>query len=441
MTKKSPNVIFKTTYELALNNVDNKKMNNRYKEIREQDIGDMFDYISNNEKKLKGMFEYYMGHTRKENVNLVLQNGDYANKEDIKKLKEDYKKYIKDSNLWKSVISFNSDYINNNITIEKLEQLMAKEVLPQFFKYCGFNDINKMSYVFSVHTNKKNPHIHLSFIEKQPNYNYCDNKINYRRKGNITIKEQNFLKRLIELSIEREKYYTPLLTKTNKDIDELKTYFNPNEKNYILKDIKNIELEEKILTLGKLLKEYRGDNGKKIKYNSIKNNENGKKIKKLTREIKKYLFSETSSSLYKYKKDIDSDLRKLNNYFDKLNKDNNVSEIIKRNDIVKSKKDYIDNYIYNAIVNHSLFRYENNDKKSKITINDLILESIYLHTKNIPVVDILITRKNILENYFINDKLKLKLPNKYIIEKSLRNINKEMDKSAEEFSKLFDYEK
>jgi len=66
---------------------------------------------------------------------------------------------------------------------------------------------------------------------------------------------------------------------------------------------------------------------------------------------------------------------------------------------------------------------------------------IHLHTKNIPVVDILITRKNILENYFINDKLKLKLPNKYIIEKSLRNINKEMDKSAEEFSKLFDYEK
>ena len=84
-----------------------------------------------------------------------------------------------------------------------------------------FKDIKNMSYVFSIHTNKAHPHIHLAFIEKKPNYLYCDKKVNYRRKGKISIDEQRYLKRLVELVIEREKYYTPLLKKTNEDIDYL----------------------------------------------------------------------------------------------------------------------------------------------------------------------------------------------------------------------------
>ena len=183
MSKKSPNVVFACKYLLSLNSIDNKFQSLGYREDRTKDVDEMIDYFSNVKKNVVGMFEYYMGHTRGENVNLVLENGQYANKKDIKKIKEDYKKYIESSNLWKGIISFKSDYLNYNISIKDLEQKMAKEIMPQFLKYCGFKDVKKMSYVFSVHTNKKHPHIHLAFIEKQPNYLYCDKKVNYRRQG------------------------------------------------------------------------------------------------------------------------------------------------------------------------------------------------------------------------------------------------------------------
>ena len=297
MSKKSPKVVFACKYLLSLNSIDNKFQSLGYREDRTKDVDEMIDYFSNVKKNVVGMFEYYMGHTRGENVNLVLENGQYANKKDIKKIKEDYKKYIESSNLWKGIISFKSDYLNYNISIKDLEQKMAKEIMPQFLKYCGFKDVKKMSYVFSVHTNKKHPHIHLAFIEKQPNYLYCDKKVNYRRQGKITKDEQRYLKRLIELCIEREKVFTPLLKRTNEDIDYLKSYFNPKEKNFILKDINEIEIEEKILKLGCKLKEYRELNNNtslKIKYNSIKNNELGKEIKSLTKEIKYYLFKNLS---------------------------------------------------------------------------------------------------------------------------------------------------
>ena len=46
--------------------------------------------------------------------------------------------------------------------------------------------------------------------------------------------------------LEKEKIYTPLLIETNKDIEELKKYFSPKEKNYLLRNKKDLILEEKI---------------------------------------------------------------------------------------------------------------------------------------------------------------------------------------------------
>ena len=316
MSKKSPNVIFKSKYCLAFNSRDNKNTYFNYKEDRLKDVDDMIDYFSNEKKKTVNMFEYYMGHTRGEKYNLILENGNYATKNDVKKIKEDYKKYIEKSNLWKGILSFKKEYLDENIDIKTLEQKIAKEVMPQFLKYCGFKDIKNMSYVFSVHTKRKHqPHIHFAFIEKKPNYLYCNNKVNYRRKGKITLDEQRYLKRLVELVIEREKYYTPLLKKTNEDIDYLKSYFNPKEKNFTLKNINEIYIEEDILKLGELLKEYRekyNQSSDKIKYNSIKNDRLGQEIKTLTKRIKKYLFNDSTSILYSSKKDINNDLQKLN---------------------------------------------------------------------------------------------------------------------------------
>lgn len=450
MSKKSPNVVFKSKYCLALNSRDNKNKSLTYKDERGKDIDDMLDYFSNEKKKTVGMFEYFMGHTRNENYNLILEDGSNATKKDIVRLKNDYKKYIEDSNLWKGILSFKREYLDENIDIKTLEQKIAKEVLPQFLKYCGFKDIKNMSYVFSIHTNRKHqPHIHFAFIEKKPNYLYCDNKINYRRKGKITLDEQRYLKRLVELAIEREKYYTPLLKKTNEDIDYLKSYFNPKEKNFALKNISEIYVEEDILKLGELLKQYREQNNqtsKKVKYNSIKNDKLGKEIRSLTKEIKKYLFNDDTSILYASRKAINKDLENLNNYFDELNEKNNIEELISNNSIVNKKKEYIDNYIYNSIVNHSLYKYEHismivksKNNNDKITIDDLIQEIAYQNSKGNKYNDKQ-RRKLVLDNYFKGNSNISKFPSKHKMEKALKNINYEMERASQEFSKLFNYD-
>jgi len=450
MNKKSPKVVFKSKYCLALNSRDNKNNSSNYKEDRLKDVDDMVDYFSNEKKKTVGMFEYYMGHTRKENYNLILEDGSNATKKDIARIKTEYKKYIENSNLWKGILSFKREYLDENIDIKTLEQKIAKEVMPQFLKYCGFKDIKNMSYVFSIHTNRKHqPHIHFAFIEKKPNFICANNKLGYRRKGKISIDEQNYLKRLVELAIEREKYYTPLLKKTNEDIDYLKSYFNPKERNFTLRNVNEIYIEEDILKLGELIKQYREQNNqtsKKVKYNSIKNNELGKEIKSLTKEIKKYLFNDDTSILYASRKDINKDLENLNNYFDELNKNNNIEELTSDNSIVNKKEEYIDNYIYNSIVNHSLYKYEhismivkNKNNIDKITIDDLIQEVAYQNSKRNKYNDKQ-RRKLVLDNYFKGNSSISKFPSKHQMEKALKNINYEMEKASQEFSKLFNYD-
>jgi len=450
MNKKSPKVVFKSKYCLALNSRDNKNKSSNYKEDRLKDVDDMVDYFSNEKKKTVGMFEYYIGHTRKENYNLILEDGSNATKKDIARIKTEYKKYIENSNLWKGILSFKREYLDENIDIKTLEQKIAKEVMPQFLKYCGFKDIKNMSYVFSIHTNRKHqPHIHFAFIEKKPNFICANNKLGYRRKGKISIDEQNYLKRLVELAIEREKYYTPLLKKTNEDINYLKSYFNPKERNFTLRNVNEIYIEEDILKLGELIKQYREQNNqtsKKVKYNSIKNNELGKEIKSLTKEIKKYLFNDDTSILYASRKDINKDLENLNNYFDELNKNNNIEELTSDNSIVNKKEEYIDNYIYNSIVNHSLYKYEhismivkNKNNIDKITIEDLIQEVAYQNSKRNKYNDKQ-RRKLVLDNYFKGNSSISKFPSKHQMEKALKNINYEMEKASQEFSKLFNYD-
>ena len=443
MDKKSPNVIFKSKYLLALNNNSNRLKTNSYSQNREKDIGEMFEYFSDNKKRVVGMFEYYMGHTRGEDVNLVMDNGKYATREDIKRLKISYKKYIHNSNLWKGIISFNPEYLDKNISFRDLEQKFAKEIMPKFLKYCGFKDIKNMSYVFSIHNNTKHPHIHFAFVEKKPNFKCSNGKVSYRAKGKISIDEQRYLKRMVELAIENEKRYKPLLIDTNKDIDYLKSYFNPNDKNFALKNINDFYIEEKIIKLGTLINDYRNSNNqssKRVKFNSIKSNE----IKKLTKEIKNNLFSNENSLLYSSKKKVNEDLEKLNKYFEELDKSNNIEGIINDNSIVSKKEDYINNYIYNSIINHALYKYnhlsntiKDKRKKDKITIEDLIQE--ISSNVNSEYTNEYKVRKDILHNYFNNSNKLLKFPNKYRIESAIKNINYEMDQASQEFSKLFNY--
>ena len=329
--KKSPKVIFNSLYTLGFNNVDNK-FSNKKKSIKR--VLGMYDYYTNEEKRAMSMYDYYTGKLTKENtVNLILENGKYATADEVERRKKRAVKYLENSNLWQGVLSFNNDYLTQNIDIHKLEKELATSILPMFFKKCGFKDTNKMFYQIALHTDTDNLHFHFSFMEKEPNYLYSKNKVGYRRSGNLKQSEIDFLKAQVVHAIEKEKIYTPLLKETNKEIDKLKKYFNPKEKNFLLYDKKDLLLEEKILTLGQKLYFYREGSLGKIKYGSIKD----KEIQALTREIKNYIFSKDNKDFKREYANFKISLNNINSYFYKIYKDNNIKNIGVDTSLIDSK--------------------------------------------------------------------------------------------------------
>ena len=429
--KKSPKVVFNSLYTLGLNNVDNK-FSNKKKSIKR--VLGMYDYYTNEEKRAMSMYDYYTGKLTKENtVNLILENGKYATADEVERRKKRAIKYLENSNLWQGVLSFNNDYLTQNIDIHKLEKELATSILPMFFKKCGFKDTNKMFYQLALHTDTDNLHFHFSFMEKEPNYLYSKNKVGYRRSGNLKQSEIDFLKAQVVHAIEKEKIYTPLLKETNKEIDKLKKYFNPKEKNFLLYDKKDLILEEKILTLGQKLYFYREGSLGKIKYGSIKD----KEIQALTREIKNYIFSKDNKDFKREYANFKTSLNKINSYFHKIYEDNNIKNIEVDTSLIDSKNKYVDNYVYNAIVNNALYNYENGKKKfNKISENDLIQEIILKHyLKNKKQ-----NKYDILKNYLSKSTARQRFKNKYEIENAIRNINYEMEEATKEFSKLFNNE-
>ena len=223
--------------------------------------------------------------------------------------------------------------------------------------------------------------------------------------------------------------------KLNKELlktftEELKKYFSPKEKNYLLRDKKDLILEEKILRLGQLLYKERYDNDSKIKYGSIKD----KEIINLTKDIKNYLFSKNNDNFKLEYNNFKESLNKINNYFYKINEDNNIKDIVVDTTLTDSKNKYMNNYIYNAIVNYANYNYKKETKNiTKIKENDIIQEIILKHYLNNKKQ----TRKDILTTYFTNTSSKQKFRNKREIENAIRNINDEMDEAQKEFSKLF----
>ncbi len=81
-------------------------------------------------------------------------------------------------------------------------------------------------------------------------------------------------------------------------------------------------------------------------------------------------------------------------------------------------------------------------KKSNtnITIDDLIQEVVYLNSRKHKNISDKRKRKNILDNYFKSNNIIDMFPNKIKLEKAIKNINYEMEKASQEFSKLFQYE-
>ncbi len=425
----SPKVIFNCRFTHAFNRREENYSDKQIEGLKKK-IARKFDYFSNESKRIMNLFDYYTGEINKDKtMNLVIEDGSYATKEELENRKKRFVKYAETSNLWQAVVSFNNDYINENISIQDLEQELIKNVLPRLFKKMGFKDKKNMAYNLSFHNDTDNLHAHISFIEKKPNYISGNNKLVFRRKGELTQEEIDFMKNEVVFAVERKNYLSPMIKITNEEIENLKKYFSPKERNFILRDKEDLLLEDDILRLGKLLYDERKNNYKRIKYNSLKNNE----IKNLTNKIKNYLFytkGEYYDDYVKFKESINS----LNDYIYKVNKDNNVSTINVDNLLSENKKEYLDNYIYNAIVNHADYMFKTNAKKYKTIDPDDILKELILKefkkSKNQ-------TRYNILNNYLSNTVPRMKYQNKYKIINAVKSINAEMEEAQKEFSKLF----
>lgn len=387
----------------------------------------MFDYYADVKKKAFFMLDYFQGKFGKEKeMNIMFENGEYATKDEIEKRKKQYEKYIENSNIEKLVISFPEGYLEQSVDIKKFEKDMAKHIIPMFLKKCGYDDIKNMSYQFALHTDQDNLHFHLSFCEKKPNYKSFGNKLSYRNSGKLSQKELGFLKNEIEHYIEKEKVFTPLLKETNKEIEELKKYFNPKEKNFLLNDKEDFLLEDKIIRLGELLSKTR-DSESRIKFGSIKD----KEIIKLTKDIKKHIFSKKDTEFYVSHKEFKYSLNQINEYFKNIAKSNH-SEIID-NSLIKSKEKYLDNYILNAIVNHA--NYVN--KNLNISEDEIIQSIVYKNCNKTGKQ----SRFNILSNYLSTSLKSSQFKNKYKIKQAVKNINDELEDAQREFEKLFKVDK
>ena len=186
-----------------------------------------------------------------------------------------------------------------------------------------------MSYQFSLHTNTDNLHFHLSFAEKCPNY-LSYGKIQYRHNGELTQEELNFFKNEILHYIEKE--------------------------NFLLRNKDDIIMEEKILKLGELINEKRENSNQRIKFNSIKD----KEIVKLTKEIKKEIFSKENNNFKDEYNEFKNTLKAINEYFTNIAEENHGKV---DDTLIKNKNKYFDNYVLNAIVNHANYELEEAEKE------------------------------------------------------------------------------
>ena len=107
------NVIVRMDYKLSLNNIDRNK-NNFIKESNY--VNRMIDYFIDDKKRIINMLDYFTGKINKEKeVNLVLENGKYASKEEIDKRKKYINKQFQNSNIWQIIISPDKKLVEENI--------------------------------------------------------------------------------------------------------------------------------------------------------------------------------------------------------------------------------------------------------------------------------------------------------------------------------------
>lgn len=417
--KRTPKVVNPSRFIYAKNNPDVKK-----KKVYKN--GKLVENIVNyprRKQEVMLMTSYFDGKLKHNTFqSYLMEDGHNATEEEAEKRSKQYLKAWEKSNIYQTVLSFDNKFIDENISLEELNQKLMKKIIPQYLKKIGFQDPKKMLYNASLHLDSKSGHYHyhISFAEKEPNYKSPSAKKYmksvYRRRGTIAIEDFRFLKRVTTLEIQRDGLLKQKRVELNKDIQDIKSKFNIENDNFVLHNVKDLYLQDKIDELSELIKDERKFKQGRIKFNSIKNTQ----IKKLTKEITKELYNEL------LKKEIDkfeSTLNEINNYYQKLNNDNNVKEKIKESMESINKRKYVDNFVYNAIINNL-----NKTKKTKLLKEDIVKEIVakeYTNKNYIP------SKKNNIINHLLKKTSQAK------IKKGIYSLKDEMEKATEEFSKTF----
>ena len=430
------------------------KNKEQYRKELKKYICGFYEYSRDEKKAYCSMIEYYLGSKKdKEIMNrnkmyreqmAMLKDGTYIKDNQVQSMQQAWAKYLENSNVQLAVLSLNQNYVDKNISIKKLQTEVATTILPKLFNYCGYNNPQKnLEWVVSLHCDRiNNYHFHIAWIEKRKSYKLKSNKLEYRRKLHLTIDENNFFKRQVSLTIERSKLYRPALIQLNKELEELRNYFDPKDINFTLKNISDLDLEEDIIKLGYLLNKIRNTNKKYIKYGSLPRNGIGKEIRNLTKNIKNKIF-DNNKELQVSRKKVNESIKKLNTIFLSIDKRNNISNVGSENafnnKIIKEKIYKNDNYFLNAIVNHALYTYnnKNNSYTNKIKLEDIINEvaiSIYKNDYQHKYKDY----QKPIRLQILNNQFKYGIyQNKSKITKALNRLSKEAEKSAEKFYEMF----
>ena len=421
------------------------------KELKKYICG-FYDYSRDENKSHSSMIGYYMGDKKSDDIMIrnkmkreemaMLKNGTFITDNQVEYMKNEWSNYLENSNVQLAVLSLYQDYVDENINVKKLQKEIAINLMPKLFRYCGYeNPKQNLEWIVSLHCDRDNNyHFHIAWVEKNKSYKYKNNKLGFRKELHLTDEENNFFKRQVSLTIERNKLYRPALIKINQDIEHLKKYFNPKDQNFTLKNISSLNLEEDIIRLGFLISKVRDTNKKYIKYGSLPKNELGDEIRMLTKEIKKQLFQK-NNDLNLSKQQIVNSIDELNDIFLNIDKNNNISNVgfesAYDNKLIREKLENSDNYILNAIVNHALYNYDTNKikpVKNKIKIEDMINEiALVIYKKNYNNKSHNLNKKKmrlkILENYFLNGK--------YIYQDKLSNALRRLSKDSEQAAMQF----
>lgn len=447
--------IYKTDRKGNWHYIQCKNIEHYRKEIKKYICG-FYDYSRDENKAKSSMLDYFMGGKKSEDIMqrnkmrrermAMLKDGSFITDEMVGDMQKNWSKYLEDSNVNLAVLSLNQDYVDENILIDDLQKEVATKIMPKFLKYCGYQDPEKnLEWVVSLHCDRENNyHFHIAWIEKNQCYKLKNNKLGHRYKLKLDDRENNFMKRQVSLSIERSKLYRPALIKINESLEHLQSYFNPKDRNFTLKNISDLDLEEDIVRLGYLLTQVRDTDKKYIKYGSLPKNDVGKEIKTLTKEIKNKLFN-SRGELRLSQNEVNKSIEKLNDIFIDIDKRNNISNIgfesAFDNKMIKDKLEKEDNYILNAIVNHALYNYDYNKEKTskkskKISLEDIIGEIAIIIYKDKNNKSYFNNKKKfrlkVLENYFIYGGYK----NHDKMSNALRRLSKDSDDAAKQFYEM-----